>query len=56
MTIRLGKTIVNSSKTDIKEVCIVSDSEIALCWIKSRKKLPVFVANQRERIFSIKIN
>ncbi|KAK6028879.1 hypothetical protein OSTOST_05029 [Ostertagia ostertagi] len=29
-------------------------NEIALCWIKSCKKLPVFVENQRKKIVEIK--
>ncbi|XGW10254.1 hypothetical protein V3C99_012050 [Haemonchus contortus] len=41
-------------KYDIHEISIASDSEIALCWIKSCKKLPVFVENQRKKIVEIK--
>ncbi|KAK6742031.1 hypothetical protein RB195_009726 [Necator americanus] len=51
---RLGCSILSAVQAKIEEVNIVSDSEIALYWIKSSKKVPVFVANQRAKILSIK--
>ncbi|KAK6735736.1 hypothetical protein RB195_018771 [Necator americanus] len=38
----------------IGQISIVSDSETALWWLKSAKKLPIFVANQRERINNLR--
>ncbi|KAK6028965.1 hypothetical protein OSTOST_04935 [Ostertagia ostertagi] len=35
-------------------VNIVTDSEVALCWIKSSRKLPVFVSNQCVRIHKLR--
>ncbi|EYC34951.1 hypothetical protein Y032_1242g3778, partial [Ancylostoma ceylanicum] len=53
MASRLGATIRSSIRDQISEVSIVSDSEIALYWLKSTKKLPTFVANQCDRIKAI---
>ncbi|KAK6764978.1 hypothetical protein RB195_025059 [Necator americanus] len=47
-------SILSAVQAKIEEVNIVSDSEIALYWIKSSKKVPVFVANQGAKILSIK--
>ncbi|EYB90005.1 hypothetical protein Y032_0224g2703 [Ancylostoma ceylanicum] len=54
MATRLAKTIIGTSRHNISEIYIVSDSEIALYWIKSLKKVPVFVKNQRQRILTLK--
>ncbi|KAK6028966.1 hypothetical protein OSTOST_04936 [Ostertagia ostertagi] len=38
----------------VETVNIVTDSEVALCWIKSSRKLPVFVSNQCVRIHKLR--
>ncbi|KHJ88515.1 integrase core domain protein [Oesophagostomum dentatum] len=53
IAMRLTNTIL-STTNNIDKVNIVSDSEIALYWIKSMKKAPVFVSNQREKILHLK--
>ncbi|KAK5965291.1 hypothetical protein GCK32_002031 [Trichostrongylus colubriformis] len=50
ISLRLAKTILRSYKGRIKLVRIVNDSKIALAWIQTTKRLPLFVANQVERI------
>ncbi|KAK5982915.1 hypothetical protein GCK32_022806, partial [Trichostrongylus colubriformis] len=50
ISLRLAKTILRSYKGRIKLVRIVNDSRIALAWIQTTKRLPLFVANQVERI------
>uniref|UniRef100_A0A7I4Y3E6 Integrase catalytic domain-containing protein n=1 Tax=Haemonchus contortus TaxID=6289 RepID=A0A7I4Y3E6_HAECO len=52
--ITLAKTLQSKLRLKIPSISIVSDSEIALAWIKSTRKLPPFVTNQRKRIYQIK--
>ncbi|XGW01565.1 hypothetical protein V3C99_014021 [Haemonchus contortus] len=54
IAIRLGKTIATASKKPIKDVNVLSDSEIALCWITGTDDLPTFVENQKYRIMKVK--
>ncbi|EYB96025.1 hypothetical protein Y032_0154g2997 [Ancylostoma ceylanicum] len=54
MATRLSKAVASNMNGHIEEINIVTDSEIALCWLKSSKKLPIFVSNQRERIVDIR--
>ncbi|EYB90297.1 hypothetical protein Y032_0221g2541 [Ancylostoma ceylanicum] len=54
MATRLANTVISTARHNISEIYIVSDSEIALYWIKSSKKVPVFVKNQREKILTLK--
>ncbi|XGW34163.1 hypothetical protein V3C99_018183 [Haemonchus contortus] len=54
IALRLGCSILRTNNYLIREIAIVSDSEIALCWLKSNRKLPLFVANQRDRITALK--
>ncbi|VDL79031.1 unnamed protein product [Nippostrongylus brasiliensis] len=53
MGVRLCNNICTNSLSLIKEVNIITDSKVALAWIKSSRKLPVFVANQKERIDNV---
>ncbi|EYC16207.1 hypothetical protein Y032_0034g2857 [Ancylostoma ceylanicum] len=48
--VRLASSILEASPCPINELCIVSDSEIALYWLSTTRTLPLFVANQRDRI------
>ncbi|KAK6009702.1 hypothetical protein OSTOST_25348 [Ostertagia ostertagi] len=57
MAMRLTNSIVSNvgkSHITVDSISVVTDSEIALWWLKSTKKLPLFVANTRERILKIK--
>ncbi|KHJ87535.1 hypothetical protein OESDEN_12690, partial [Oesophagostomum dentatum] len=54
VVMRLAKTVTNAMSTSISGVNIASDSEIALAWIKSSRKLPPFVNNQKERISKLR--
>uniref|UniRef100_A0A7I5E6D1 Integrase catalytic domain-containing protein n=1 Tax=Haemonchus contortus TaxID=6289 RepID=A0A7I5E6D1_HAECO len=54
MGIRLAKSIAAICEKYLKQVHILSDSEIALCWIKSARDLPMFVENQKCRILKEK--
>lgn len=53
MAARLCDSIVSNMATIIESTSIVTDSEIALWWLKSTKKLPIFAANMRLRIQKI---
>ncbi|VDL65790.1 unnamed protein product, partial [Nippostrongylus brasiliensis] len=55
MASRLCKSIAETYKI-ITRASIVTDSEIALYWLNSSKKLPPFVTNQRDRIMKMKNN
>lgn len=46
--VRLGESILDNLETPIRQMNIVSASEIALQWIKSSRK-PAFVSNQKDR-------
>lgn len=54
IAMRLAVSIEKAVNTKIATVNVVTDSEVALCWIKSSRKLPVFVANQCMRIRKLK--
>ncbi|EYC37502.1 hypothetical protein Y032_0784g2335 [Ancylostoma ceylanicum] len=54
ISLRFALTIQKSMTSLVKKVNIVSDSEIALHWLKSSRTLPVFVTNQKDRIVKIK--
>ncbi|EYC34940.1 hypothetical protein Y032_1248g3781, partial [Ancylostoma ceylanicum] len=54
IAMRLGSSILHSIKFTVKRIVIATDSEIALCWLKSDRKLPLFVSNQCSRILKIK--
>ena len=53
MGTRLSSNIYNSISSFIKEINVVTYSKVALAWIRSSRKLPLFVNNQRERITKI---
>lgn len=42
--LRLAATMTNAVSTSFTEVRILADSDIALCWVKSRQKLAIFKA------------
>ncbi|VDL75517.1 unnamed protein product [Nippostrongylus brasiliensis] len=48
--VRLCNNICKNTLSLIKEVNIITDSKVALAWIKSPRELPIFVANQTELI------
>ncbi|KAK6736395.1 hypothetical protein RB195_019213 [Necator americanus] len=52
--LRMAKTILDSINIEIISVNDASDSEIALQWIRSSRKLPIFVTNQKDRILRLK--
>ncbi|KAK6750546.1 hypothetical protein RB195_002489 [Necator americanus] len=52
--LRMAKTILDSINIEIISVNVASDSEIALQWIRSSRKLPIFVTNQKDRILRLK--
>ncbi|KAK6761333.1 hypothetical protein RB195_022408 [Necator americanus] len=52
--LRMAKTILDSINIEIIRVNVASDSEIALQWIRSSRKLPIFVTNQKDRILRLK--
>ncbi|EYC15188.1 hypothetical protein Y032_0037g3370 [Ancylostoma ceylanicum] len=56
IAMRLAKTITSTLRDSIKNVKIASDSEIALAWVPSTRKLPPFVSSQRDRIARLKIH
>ncbi|XGW04789.1 hypothetical protein V3C99_015734, partial [Haemonchus contortus] len=43
-------TNISESTEYVKEVNIIADSKVALAWVKTARKLPLFVSNQKERI------
>ncbi|EPB65906.1 hypothetical protein ANCCEY_15016 [Ancylostoma ceylanicum] len=55
LAMRLGSSILQAVNKGIKEIAVVSDSEIALCWLKTQRKMPIFVANQRDKILKLKM-
>ncbi|KHJ96564.1 hypothetical protein OESDEN_03473 [Oesophagostomum dentatum] len=54
MALHLGTTISDASEAQVLKINIASDSEIAFCWVKNAKKLPIFVENQQNRIKLLK--
>ncbi|KAK6013267.1 Pao retrotransposon peptidase [Ostertagia ostertagi] len=50
ISLRLAKTILRSYQGRITKVYIVNDSKIALAWTQTSRRLPLFVANQVDRI------
>nr|CDJ96427.1 Retrotransposon domain containing protein [Haemonchus contortus] len=54
MATRLAKNIASAIGIKLNEVNLLSDSEIALSWIKSNRKLPLLVENQKQHILKIK--
>ncbi|XGW22651.1 hypothetical protein V3C99_005119 [Haemonchus contortus] len=54
MATRLAKNIASAIRIKLNEINLLSDSEIALSWIKSSRKLPLFVENQKQHILKIK--
>ncbi|KAK6735924.1 hypothetical protein RB195_018905 [Necator americanus] len=50
----LGKSILQNLDHNIDHFNLVTDSEIALQWINSSRKLPTFIINQKDRIEKIK--
>ncbi|KHJ81517.1 Pao retrotransposon peptidase, partial [Oesophagostomum dentatum] len=50
LAIRMADIVTGAVTNKVAEVHIVTDSEVALCWIKSTRKLPIFVSNQCNRI------
>ncbi|XGW27542.1 hypothetical protein V3C99_007836 [Haemonchus contortus] len=53
ISLRLAKTILHVYKGRIQSLHIVNDSKIALAWLQSSRKLPVFVSNQVDRIHKL---
>ncbi|KAK6762531.1 hypothetical protein RB195_023306 [Necator americanus] len=51
---RLGKSVLENLDHNIDHFNLVTDSEIALQWINSSRKLPAFIINQKDRIEKIK--
>nr|CDJ88883.1 Retrotransposon domain containing protein [Haemonchus contortus] len=54
MAMRLARTITTAIKKGLLQINVLSDSEIALSWLKSAKTLPAFITNQRDRIMKIR--
>ncbi|CAJ0606944.1 unnamed protein product [Cylicocyclus nassatus] len=54
IALRMANNILQAITTQLCAINIASDSEIALFWIKSSRKLPTFVSNQKERISKLK--
>uniref|UniRef100_A0A7I4Z638 RNase H domain-containing protein n=1 Tax=Haemonchus contortus TaxID=6289 RepID=A0A7I4Z638_HAECO len=54
MATRLAKNIASAIRIQLNEINLLSDSEIALSWIKSSRTLPLFVENQKQHILKIK--
>ncbi|KAK6737328.1 hypothetical protein RB195_019804 [Necator americanus] len=50
----MGKTILDSINIEITCINVASDSEIALQWIRSSRKLSIFVTSQKDRILRLK--
>ncbi|KHJ89020.1 integrase core domain protein, partial [Oesophagostomum dentatum] len=54
MAIRLARTIIDATSEALKEVNLLTDSEIVLSWIRSNRDLPPFVERQKNRILKIR--
>uniref|UniRef100_A0A1I7XF30 RNase H domain-containing protein n=1 Tax=Heterorhabditis bacteriophora TaxID=37862 RepID=A0A1I7XF30_HETBA len=50
LAIRLAKEIMDATQSETTRVNIISDSTIALSWLKSTRRLPIFITDQVDRI------
>ncbi|VDM66964.1 unnamed protein product [Strongylus vulgaris] len=53
LALGLATNIVQTINT-INEVTVVSDSEIASCWIETPRRVPIFIAYQRDKVLKFK--
>ncbi|KAK6024921.1 Pao retrotransposon peptidase, partial [Ostertagia ostertagi] len=53
LALRLAESISTTLYIVVSDIFIVSDSRIALSWIRTSRKLPLFIMNQRDRIRTI---